>query len=239
MGYTRSLYSYFTCTGNMTAAPVRIPSTTEEVRDRYNENASLYALCEPVLDYLGLQRLRQRLLTRASGDVLEVAVGTGANLKYYPADCRLTAVDISESMLEVARRKAEKLNRAVSFEVMDAEHLEFPDNRFDTVVSTLTMCTFIHPAAVLQEMARVCRPEGRILLLEHGRSSWKAIGRWQDRHEQWHAKQLGCHWNRKPLTVVKEAGLPLELSRRSFLGIFHLMIVRPTFTHENQDTSNG
>jgi hypothetical protein len=70
-------------------------------------------------------------------------------------------------------------------------------------------------------MARVCRTDGRVLLLEHGRSDREWLGRWQDRREDSFAKQLGCHWNRKPLDLVRKAGLKINNSRRVFFGIFH------------------
>lgn len=103
-----------------------VPSTTEEIRRAYNENASVYALFEPIAEYLGLRRVRRRLLRQATGEVLEVAVGTGANLPYYPGGCRITAVDVSEAMLERAESRAEPLGRPVDFRRMDAEGLGFP-----------------------------------------------------------------------------------------------------------------
>jgi ubiquinone/menaquinone biosynthesis C-methylase UbiE len=107
-------------------------------------------------------------LQQASGKVLEVAVGTGKNLNYYPRGCRIIAVDLSREMLNIARNRAAKLAKQVSFLVADAEALPFPDNSFDTVVSSVSTCTFPNPVAALKEIARVCRPEGKVLLLEHG-----------------------------------------------------------------------
>ena len=97
----------------------------------------------------------------------------------------------------------------------------FGEYCFDTVVSSLSACTFPNPAGALQEMARVCRTDGKILLLEHGRSHREWLGRWQDRHADKFAKPLGCHWNREPLELTKSAGLKIIRSRRSFFGIFH------------------
>ena len=143
-----------------------MPATTEEIRRAYNQNASVYALFEPVAEYLGLRRLRSRLIRQAEGEVLEVAVGTGANLCWYPEDCRITAVDLSEAMLEQAQQQAGELKLPVDFRRMDAEHLDFPDDHFDTVLSTMTLCTFIDPVSALHEMSRVCKPEGKILLMD-------------------------------------------------------------------------
>ena len=204
-----------------------IPSTTEEVRRAYDENASIYALFEPVAEYLGLRRLRRRLLQQARGEVLEVAVGTGANLPCYPPGCRLTAVDVSEAMLRRAEKRAQKLKLDAEFYQADAEDLDFPTDHFDTIVSTMTLCTFIDPASALREMSRVCKPDGKILLMEHGRSSTGWIARWQDRREHQHAKQVGCHWNREPLEIATEAGLDVMRTQRHFFGILHEIVAHP------------
>lgn len=195
--------------------------TTEEIKQKYNESARKYAVMERVQEFLGVRRLRQRLLRRASGQVLEVACGTGANFPYYSRECTITAVDVSPAMVEIAQRQAEKLGLDVEFRIMDAETLAFPDKSFDTVVSTLTMCTFPEPITALEEMERVCREDGRILLLEHGRSDNRLVGRFQDIREEAHAEQLGCHWNREPLELVKQAGLHPIAAKRTFLGVFH------------------
>jgi hypothetical protein len=76
-------------------------------------------------------------------------------------------------------------------------------------------------------MGRVCRPKGKILLLEHGRSDRDWLGRWQDRHADEFAKPLGCHWNREPLNLVCKAGLTVNEARRNFFGIFHRIEARP------------
>jgi len=195
--------------------------TSQELSRKYNRFARWYDLVEGVPDLLGVRKLRQRLLGQASGKVLEVAMGTGKNLRYYPRGCRITAVDLSREMLNVARKRAAKLSMDVNFLLADAEALPFYDKSFDTVVSSLTTCTFPNPVAALREMARVCRRDGHILLLEHGRSDHEWIARWQDRRADRHAKQLGCHWNREPLELARDAGLKVIAAQRVFFGIFH------------------
>lgn len=201
--------------------------TSKEISQKYDRFARWYDWVEGVPDLLGVQRLRRRLLRRASGRVLEIAVGTGKNLRYYPPGCRITAVDISPAMLNVARKRAAKLSINVSFLLADAEALPFRDRSFDTVVSTLTTCTFPNPVIALREMARVCRPEGRILLLEHGRSNREWLGHWQDRLADRNAKALGCHWNREPLELARKAELEIVSPHRTFFGIFHEIEARP------------
>ena len=202
--------------------------STDEIQQKYNTFASWYDLLEGLPEFLGIRHLRRHLLRQASGNVLEVAVGTGKNLPYYPTSCQLTAVDVSPAMLTIARKRAMRLGRHVTFQVMDVEHLAFPDHSFDTVIDTLAVCTFPHPVVALGEMARVCKPGGRLLLLEHGRSDWPRLGRWQDRWATRHAAKLGCWWNREPLALVRQAGLELLTTQRTFFGIFHVMAVRPT-----------
>ena len=195
--------------------------TTKQISEKYDRFARWFDCVEGVPDILGVSRLRRRLLQRASGRVLEVAIGTGKNLRYYPASCRISAVDVSREMLNVARTRAAKLSVNLSPLLADAEALPFPDKSFDTVVSSLTTCTFPNPVAALKEMVRVCRTNGKILLLEHGRSDREWLGRWQDRREDSFAKQLGCHWNRETLKLAREAGLKVSNSRRLFFGVFH------------------
>lgn len=201
--------------------------TTKEISAKYDRFARWFDCVEGVPDILGVSRLRRRLLQRTSGRVLEVAVGTGKNLRYYPASCRISSVDVSREMLSVARKRAAKLPMNISFSLADAEALPFPDKSFDTVVSSLTTCTFPNPVAALKEMVRVCRTNGKILLLEHGRSDREWLGRWQDRREDSFAKQLGCHWNRETLKLVREAGLKVGNSRRLFFGVFHTIEAEP------------
>ncbi len=200
----------------------------EEIRQKYEKFARWYDLMDGMPEILGVRRLRRTLFQRASGRVLEIAAGTGRNLRYYPEICKITAVDFSPAMLEVARSRANRLGLSVPFLVMDAENLAFPDRSFDTVVSSLTLCTFPDPAAALREMARVCRADGRILLLEHGRSDRLWLGRWQDRRADRHAKALGCRWDREPLDLVRQAGLTLLAARRIFFGVIHLIQASPS-----------
>ena len=201
--------------------------TKGQIRQTYDRIAHWYDLMEAVPEFLGVRRLRYEILQRASGKVLDVAVGTGKNLRYYPGTCQITAVDMSPAMLKIARRRADSLCLDITLLMMDAEAIGFHDKSFDTVVSSLTLCTFPEPVAALQEMARVCRTNGSILLVEHGRSDCKRLGRWQDRRADRHAAKVGCHWNREPLEIVLKAGLKVMDARRTFFGIFHLIEAMP------------
>jgi len=118
---------------------------SRDISAKYDRFARWYEWLEGIPNLLGLSKLRPMLLRRASGKVLEVAVGTGRNLPYYPRDCRIIALDLSREMLNVARNRAAKLSMPVSFLVADAEALPFSDKSFDAVVSSLSTCTFSDP----------------------------------------------------------------------------------------------
>lgn len=209
-------------------AKENISAIKEEIRRKYDKLARAYALINPIEEIMmGTRKRRRALLQKSSGKVLEIAAGGGANFPCYHLDCDITAIDFSPAMLDIARKKAAKSGLNVKFLVMDAESLEFPDNSFDTVVSSLTLCTFPDPITALREMARVCRRDGQILLLEHGRSDREWLGRWQDRNAEKHAKHVNCNWNREPLELVKEAGLKVMESNRYVFGMLHAIVAKP------------
>jgi len=189
-----------------------------ELQGKWDRASRWYDLATVVLEALVIRRLRSRLLESASGRVLEVAGGTGWNLRHYPAGADIISVDLSPGMIAKARKRG-----ASKVAVMDAEHLAFRDGLFDTVVSTLGTCTFLDPVGALREMRRVCRPGGRILLLEHGRSDRPGIAAWQDRRALKHAACLVCWWNREPLENGRKAGLRPQTAIRRLLGMVHVI----------------
>src|SRR5512132_2716010 len=162
---------------------------------------------------------RQWVCSRATGDVLEVAIGTGRNLPFYPGGIRLTGTDFSPAMLELARRQADQLGRRVDLRLGDAQALELPDASFDTVVCTLSLCSIPDDRRAIAEMKRVLRPGGRLLLLDHVRASSKV----------WLAAQrvlepLSCrfscdHLLRRPLAYVLAEGFELEQRERYKAGM--------------------
>jgi ubiquinone/menaquinone biosynthesis C-methylase UbiE len=170
---------------------------------------------------VGTARLRKRAFATARGAILDVACGDGENFAVLPADSPIVGVDFSSVMLEKARERARRLGRPIEFHEMDAEALRFPNAHFDTVVSALATCSFLDPIAALHEMQRVCRPDGQILLLEHGRSQWAWLGRYQDRTAAQMIERGGCRWNQEPQELIRAAGLRIVTAHRSHLGVFH------------------
>lgn len=197
----------------------------QELQRIYAEHAPTYHKTQQFGETLFWTKpLRRQLMQRARGHILDVACGTGENFRYFPKNSRITAVDLSPEMLQQARKKAQEWGIKLELSVMDAEKLEFPDASFDTVASALSTCTFPDPIAALREFGRVCHPEGRILLFEHGRSSWKWAGRWMDRRAAAHFESMACRWNQEPIELVKEAGLKIISARRARLGGVFSMI---------------
>lgn len=204
------------------------PHLKADIRHNYDNIAKWYDRIVGVIEWLSLRRKRQDLIAKASGQVLEVAVGTGVNLAYYPPNVRIDAVDLSSGMMEIARRKADRLGLDVTFHEMDAESLSFPDDRFDAVVSTLSARTFPDPVAALEEMARVVRPGGKILLMEQGLSNRGWPARFQRRLSDKHFETVGCRWDREPMALVRKSGLSMETYQGFLLGMGHMMVLRPT-----------
>ena len=128
------------------------------------------------MDKLTPKKLRKEFIQLAQGEVLEIGIGTGVNLEFYPEDVSVTGIDFSPKMLEKARKKADKLTQNINILEMDVERLDFADDSFDTVVATCVFCSVPNPIQGLKEVRRVTKPSGKIILLEHMRSGNEFIG---------------------------------------------------------------
>jgi ubiquinone/menaquinone biosynthesis C-methylase UbiE len=163
---------------------------------------------------------------QATGEVLEVAVGTGPNLACYPAEVTLTGLDLSSGMLELARSRARDLGRAVTLRQGSAHELPFAEASFDTVVCTFGLCAIPDPAAAVGEMTRVLRPGGRLILVDHVASS-----SWVVRVMQWLVELAsvplaGEHFRRRPLLLVEALGVPVQRRERFKLGLVERLVAR-------------
>lgn len=195
--------------------------STEQVRRRYDDMAGNWRLLGIVDSLLLINRLRRKQFSTARGDVLDVACGTGENFEYLGRASSVTALDLSEEMIEEARRRRRQLGAEVRLVVGDAQELPFPRARFDTVVSAFSSCTFPDYVAAFREMVRVTKLGGRVLLVEHGRSSSGWIARRQDRNIERVYERSGCRNNRDVLADLSKAGLDPEEHVVSHLGMMN------------------
>jgi ubiquinone/menaquinone biosynthesis C-methylase UbiE len=166
-----------------------------------------------------LRKPRNRALAPARGRILEIGFGTGRNLKHYPPNVkRIEAIDPDLDLDRLSMPRIAKSAIAVDFHHFDAAHLPFEDARFDTVVSTFTLCTIPDVSHALGEIRRVLKPGGQFLFLEHGRSPDAGVARWQDRLDRaWMPLAGGCHLNRPVRTMIEDAGLALGSAKHYYL----------------------
>jgi ubiquinone/menaquinone biosynthesis C-methylase UbiE len=199
---------------------------TEGVREHYDKTAPKYNRQIKFFEKILFGDGREWVCSQAQGDVLEIAVGTGRNLRHYPDAVRLTGIELSPGMLELARREAEVVGRHADLRVGDAESLDFEDASFDTVTCTLALCTIPNDRAAVAEMWRVLRPGGRLLLLEHVRSPARAIRGGQRVLEPLFLRFEHDHLTREPLEHVEAAGFVVERLERTKLGIVERLAAR-------------
>jgi ubiquinone/menaquinone biosynthesis C-methylase UbiE len=176
------------------------------VRRRYDRIAPLYDTLQKPMGSV-LARWREELLGQAIGRVLEVGVGTGTSLSCYAEGVRLTGIDFSARMIRKARQRTARNGlRGVTLAVMDAEEMSFPDDSFDTVVSMCVFCSVPHPDRGLREIRRVCRPGGRLLMLEHVRSEGPIAGPLMDLINPLPFNLYGASINRRTVETLRGAG---------------------------------
>jgi ubiquinone/menaquinone biosynthesis C-methylase UbiE len=177
----------------------------------------LYNLGARALGWLGLARLRQRLVGDARGPTLEIGAGTGLNLSLYGAGAfPLVALDVDREGLLRARARAPR----ASFVQASAEALPFRDGAFTTVVSCLVFCSVPHPGAGLQEVRRVLRDDGELEMLEHIRPPGRVLGWFADRLTPlWRQIAAGCSLNRRTPEETVSAGLSPTRSRTLLGGV--------------------
>lgn len=199
---------------------------TERVRGIFDASAAEYdrgiAFSEKLLFGDG----RSWACSQARGKVLEIAIGTGRNLPFYPADVEITGIEISPAMLEIARQRAQSLGRQVELIAGDAQALPFPDQRFDTVVCTIALCSIPDERQAIAQVWRVLRPGGRFVALEHVRSPNPIIRGLERLLDPLAVRTQADHLLREPVETVQAAGFSIAYLNRQKLGIVERLIAQ-------------
>jgi ubiquinone/menaquinone biosynthesis C-methylase UbiE len=182
--------------------------------------AAMYDRMLAGVEKAGLRDRRLRLLESARGRVLEIGAGTGANLPLYGAN--IEALTVTEPEPPMARRLAKHLRErssAVELVEASAEQLPMPDGQFDTVVSTLVLCTVPDPLRALHEVRRVLKADGQFLFIEHVRSEEPKLAKWQDRLNGINRVIAhGCNCNRSTLATIEQAGFTVRSLEKGLLA---------------------
>lgn len=191
------------------------------------------ALYDPFLwlgELAGMRRLRRRLVRDAYGRVVEIGAGTGLNLAFYPdAIEQLVVTEPEPSMRDKLSHRLERLGRTAVVSGSSAEHLPAADASVDTVVSTLVLCTVDDPQRALREIARVLRPDGQLLFIEHVRSASRFRAACQDALlRPWRCFAGGCECNRRTMDLMRACGFTVEAKHAVWRGmpaIVHPLVV--------------
>ena len=200
---------------------------TDKIKKRYNRIAPIYDICESIMEKVIFSRWRKALWEKIDDfnkqenkiKILEVGVGTGKNIPYYPKGAKVYAVDFSPEMLKIAEKKAEKYEKELELIEMDIQSLDFADDFFDVIVSTCVFCSVPDPIKGFQELKRVCKPEGKIFLLEHMRSQKEILGLLMDKLNWISYFLWGANINRETKANVKQTGLKIVEEKDLWLDI--------------------
>ncbi len=200
------------------------------VRRKYDHIARLYDILDAPFEYGRYRALRRRVFEGLSGTVLDAGVGTGRNMPFYPADARVTGIDFSPAMLARAARRRARLGIEAELLEMDVLRTSFPDRHFDAIVATFLFCVLDETAQLpaLKELARICKPEGAIHILDYAYSAdpshWTVMRLWAP----WVRWAFGAAFDRDTERYVAAAGLAMVERRFVFGDIIRLIVARPS-----------
>lgn len=192
---------------------------------KYTRIAKLYDLFQWPLEILHFNRLRNEVISKAEGKILEVGIGTGKSLPLYPLSADITGIDFSSGMLNIARHKMNEIG-LIQCELieMDIEEMFFPDENFDTIISTFVFCTVSHPNKGLRELYRVLKPGGKAVFLEHMKSSshWLNAILWMINKIS--MPLLGTSMLRETQKEIEKSGFIVQVSQNKVFDILRLIV---------------
>ena len=201
---------------------------THRTKQTYDRISKVYDLMEMLSERTLFRRWRREVFGMARGRILEVGVGTGKNIPHYPPGSSVFAIDLSTGMMERARGRARQAAVKPRLILMDAEHLGFKGDSFHTVVATFVYCSVADPVGGFRELERVCKPDGRILLVEHVRSSGSIRGSIMDAVNPLIAKLIGFNINRDTVGNVRRGGLEVTVVDSLKGDLFKRVQAKPT-----------
>jgi len=172
-------------------------------------------------------RYRQHIFQEAEGKVLEVSIGSGLNFPFYNRNIELTGIDFSPEMLKSAQNAAKNYPFKTTFIQDDVESVEFSPNSFDTIVSSASLCAYQDPVHVLNKFQKWCKPEGKILMLEHGICTNKVVGWLQIVLNPLILKVTGCHQDRNMTGLVRQSNLKIIQEERHLGGYLYVIWAKP------------
>jgi phosphatidylethanolamine/phosphatidyl-N-methylethanolamine N-methyltransferase len=211
------------------ARPELVAEQLAESRTAYDRIAPVYDLVDAVYERSWKYRLRRILFSHARGRLLDVGVGTGCNMPFYPPGSTVVGIDASRAMLEKARRRAGRLGLAVELHEMNLLALGFDDATFDTVAVTFVLLCLPDElqAPALAELRRVLKPDGRLLLLDYHRSTRTAVRWWTRVLSRWLRWAFAARFDPATERFVERSGLEV-VERQSFLGdAVTMLVLRP------------
>jgi ubiquinone/menaquinone biosynthesis C-methylase UbiE len=203
-------------------------SESDRIRRLYDDRAATYDRSLGLVERLVVESFREDYGALLQGETLDVGIGSGLNLPFYsPSVTRAVGVDLSFEMLRQAEQRARELAIPVALVQADAEALPFADAAFDTVAISLALCTIPDPAKALSELARICRPDGRVVLLEHVRSPHRPLAAIQGLLSPLNERASGCHLDRETFDLARSLGFTVREVRGRLFDVFRLAIARP------------
>lgn len=198
----------------------------DKTKRRYDRIARIYDFMEYPVEVMFFSGWRKELFSFVSGKVLEVGIGTGKNLLYYPQGIKLTGIDISSRMLRKAKIRAAEMRYSLDLMVMDVEDMSFSDQSFDYVVSTFVFCSVPRPLRGLSEIKRVLKSDGCAIFLEHVRSENEFLGKIMDVLNPVIRSLIGPNINRRTVENIKKSGLKVLSIENKGTELIKQVIVR-------------
>lgn len=206
----------------------------KKIKKRYDRIAPLYDVMELLMEKGKMGNWRESLwkkvadnIPESGGTLLEAGVGTGKNIQFYPDEIEIYAIDFSKKMLQQAKKKAKNYENNIKFLEMDIQNLNFLDDYFDVIVTSCVFCSVPDPVKGLRELKRVCKPDGKIIMLEHMRSKKRLWGKVMDTFNWVSLYTWGANINRETMKNIEKADLKLVEVNDLFFDIVKEIVLKP------------